>query len=126
MNRTLILTAFLVTQMPDLEQELRLARGGSEVAMITLIARYADGTPVRGEIQCAGWWRKFQDGEPEVYAQSLPFKTDSRGAIVMNPSLADEWIVCWSERDGLSGRVTVSFDKANPSAVAYIVMGKDS
>ena len=125
MNRTLILTALLVSQMPDLDQEFRLTRAGSPQGLVTIIAQYPDGRPARGTISCSGWWRKFQEGA-EDYALSMPFVTDSRGAIGMNPSLDDGWMLCWSEKDGLTGRVTVTFSTEKPTGVYYIVLGKES
>lgn len=110
----------------DLDRERLAMRDGSGLAMVTLIATYPDGTPVRGEIQCGGNWHKHQDGNPEQYGPSLPFVTDSRGAVIMNPHLSDEWIVCWSAKDGATGKVIVSFDERTPRSVHRIVLRKDS
>jgi hypothetical protein len=119
--------ASLLAQDPaiDLETERLALVTGSPHALITLIAEYADGTPVRGVIQCAGTWRKYQDGV-EFYTEALPFATDSRGAVIMNPHVEDEAIVCWSQQDGVIGRTTVTFDANAPAKVQRIVLRKDS
>lgn len=124
--RTLALLAFIAIQEPaiDLEREARALREGSRLALITLIAQYPDGTPHRGVIQCAGSWFKHQEG-PVQYGTSLPFQTDSRGAIVMNPALADEWIVCWAEHDGAVGKAIVDLT-VDPAQVVRLTLRKDS
>ena len=109
----------------DLERERHAMRTGSDYALITLIAQHEDGTPVRGFIQCAGNWHKYQEG-PQLYGEALPFATDARGAIVMNPHLSDEYIVCWSRDRCAYGRVVVCFDEAHPRAVHTIVLRRET
>jgi len=106
----------------DLERERLSTGNGSPLAMITVIARYEDGSPVRGEISCSGNWFKHEDGDPQFSGPALPFRTDSRGAVILNPHLDDAWIVCWCEQDGQSGKVLVSFDDV-PTGVYEMVMG---
>jgi hypothetical protein len=95
------------TAEPGLEEEFLNARNGTGTALVTLIAVHMDGTPVRGFIQCAGEWMKYADEEDVLWGVALPFKTDSRGAVVMNPHLEFEEIRCWSQDKGMRGEVTV-------------------
>lgn len=121
--RTLVLMGLLV-QAPaiDLERESLAMRHGSRLAMVTLIASHPDGSPVRGHIQCAGSWFKHEDDNRRVWhGPSLPFETDSRGAVIMNPALADEWIHCWATDRGRRGDVTVDLAGTH---VAHIVLEK--
>lgn len=122
MRTVAALALLLIGPEPDLEQDYLATRDGSRLAMVTVICRRADGRPVRGTIQCAGYWFKHQDGEPVFYGSSLPFQTDSRGAIVMNPAVADEWMTCWCEDHGTRGEVTVEFAH-DPAQVVEIVIG---
>lgn len=116
-----------MAQEPTLEREYASTRkAGSGLALITLIAIHEDGTPVRGFISCSGVWFKHADEQTVTQGLSLPFATDARGAIVMNPSLDDEWIVCRSEAHGASGRVEVAFDADHPRTVREIILRKDS
>lgn len=99
----------LFSQMPDLseqakrdlERDKRLALGTpsrTNLIMITVIASYGDGTPVRrGYINCDGHWCKYGGGptpeyiepgeptEPDLCGMNFPFRTDSRGACIFNP-----------------------------------------
>jgi hypothetical protein len=103
-----VATALLLAQMaePSLETDyLRLK--GSAFALVTLIAVHVDGTPVRGFIRCDGEWFKYADEEDVLWGVALPFKTDARGAVVMNPHLDIEQLHCWSEDRGMRGDVTV-------------------
>ena len=120
----LLIAALLMTTEPNLEQDYAQTLDGSALAMVTVMARYPDGRPVRGYIQCSGNWFKHQDGPINLEAQSMPFRTDSRGAVILNPHLSDEWLICWCEQDGMTGHVTVSFDSADPTGVFEIVMGE--
>lgn len=122
-----VLVGLLLAQSPDedmasLEQDRLATINGSPYGLITIIARHVDGTPVRGYISCSGVWMKHEDGGPEEWALNLPFKTDSRGAIVMNPRIADEWIVCTSVDRGRRGTVLVEFSDANPVQVVEIIL----
>lgn len=75
----------------DLEQEWHRAIGRERPKhmMITLMAEHMDGTPARGTIGCSGGWFKHADEEETSYGPYLPFTTDSRGAIVLNPGWGD-------------------------------------
>jgi hypothetical protein len=81
----------------QLEREWKLSQAGrARNLMFTLVARYGDGTPAQGYISCDGLWCKYGGGkpsptgqEPELCAQSLPFRTDTRGACIFNPSYND-------------------------------------
>jgi hypothetical protein len=119
--RTLAVLALVALQQPeiDLDAEYLALQTGSRLAMVTLIAVDEAGLPVRGTIQCGGVWRKFQD-DAELFIEALPFVTDSRGAIVMNPALDDEYIVCWSTKGDLYGRIRVDLDP--PTRVQHIHM----
>jgi hypothetical protein len=102
--------ALLLAQEPsgELWEDYLATQGGSSQALVTLIAQHVDGTPVRGYIRCAGWWVKYEDDPARTFAgTSLPFETDARGAIVMNPQVTDEQIFCWSEDKGMRGEVSV-------------------
>lgn len=125
-----MLAGFLLAQAPfeplTLEQDYLRTKSGSGMAMVTLIALHEDGTPLRGYISCAGSWFKHQDGEPTFYASSLPFRTDARGAIVMNPSLEDEWIACSATDKGKKGTVVVDFTDAEPLHIVTFVLNKES
>ncbi len=119
--KQLILAALLMTT-GDLERERLAVSNGSPLAMITVIARYQDGRPFRGSIQCSGEWFKHADEDATPSGPSLPFRTDARGAVILNPHLTDGWILCWAESNGLSGRVTASFEDT-PTGVFEIVLG---
>jgi hypothetical protein len=123
-----VLAGLLLAQTaePTLDQQYRTAIGvGSHHALVTLIAVHTDGTPVRGDIYCAGFWQKYQDlltDEKPKFYENLAFKTDSRGAVVMNPRTNNEWVTCWAEDGGKRGSVVVEFSDNNPSHVAEIVL----
>jgi hypothetical protein len=127
--RALPLVALLLTQEPaiDLERDRLAMYDGSHLALITLIAQYEDGTPARGYIACEGSWYKHADrDEDTAVGIGLPFKTDARGAIVMNPLLSDEWIECFASKDGYYGRVRVEFSDQRPAQVVRLVLRKDT
>lgn len=74
------------------------------VNMIEIQAiHFTDGSPARGTISCNGYWIKFQDekNQPLLEGTGLPFKTDSRGVIIMNP-----WVGMYDEEDPLICRAT--------------------
>jgi hypothetical protein len=121
--KQLLLAALLMTT-GDLEREWKATTNESRLAMITIIATYPDGRPVRGEIQCSGDWYKHEDGPDHLTVPSLPFVTDSRGAIIVNPHISDAWMICWCEQNGQAGRVSVSFDDADSTGAYHIVMGE--
>ncbi len=109
----------------DYDRAVGRVQGGSRHALVTIRARHEDGTPLRGFIQCSGYWQKYQDrqNDEEIeFVKHLPFKTDSRGAIAMNPLLADEWIFCWASDKGKTGSVIAQFDEDNPRRVVDIVL----
>jgi hypothetical protein len=77
--------------------------------MVTIVVTHKDGTPMRGYVRCLGWWFKYEDDPNRSFAgDSFPFATDSRGVVVMNPHLEDEWIHCWADDKGKHGEVSVS------------------
>ncbi len=131
-GRSVLLALWLAqVSEPTLEQQYALATGGgSHHALVTLIELHEDGTPVRGFIACSGWWQKYQDlqtDEEPVFYENLAFRTDSRGAIVMNPHTDNEWVHCWSSDKGKHGSVTVQFDEDDPfHVVTFILNGKES
>lgn len=91
----LVLLAQVNSGEIDLEQERLRMFNGTEHALVTLIARHADGSLARGTIACQGLWFKYQDKKDEqAWDWALPFKTDSRGAIIMNPHLEDGSMDC--------------------------------
>ena len=124
--RPILIAALLVTQEPiiDLDFDRRALWGGSPLAAITFIARYEDGRPVRGFVRCLGTWYKHADEDTVMYASELPFKTDSRGAVIMNPHVDDEWIQCYVAQDGYYGETRVEFDRDHPTAIVEIVVKK--
>ena len=129
MGRSVLLGLLLAqTAEPSLDQQYRSAQGlGSYHALVTLIARHTDGTPVRGYVSCSGWWQKYQDlltEEEPVFYENLAFKTDSRGAVVMNPHIEDGWIYCWSSDKGKHGTVVVQFTDTEPLHIVEIVLNK--
>lgn len=79
---------------PDLQREQRRLRGGSDFALVEIVAQHSDGSPARGVISCKGEWLKHQDekkrDQPRVYIESLAFNTDSRGAVIFNPWVGDQ------------------------------------
>ena len=107
----------LIGQEGDLEQDYQRAHRGSRLAMLTIIATYADGSPMRGTIACGGWWFKHQDGADHITVEALPFATDARGAVILNPHLDDAWLVCEATDGVRSGSVTVSFSDDHPTGV---------
>lgn len=87
---TLLLLMMLaqVERPIDLDRERRLALygEGSPHMLITVKAEYLDGRPMfPGTIGCTGYWYKHVDEQTKVWAWMLPFSTDSRGAIGLNP-----------------------------------------
>ena len=107
----------LVLQTPTLLDEYRALTGdGSDLAMITIIATYPDGAPAREFIRCEGWWFKHADEDHVTSGLAQPFRVDSRGAVIMNPHVTDEWIDCWAQENGFYGRVRVTFD---PQRLSY-------
>lgn len=86
----------------------------SNAMMFTVIAERADGRGVRGRIGCEGPWYKMGAGEgddPGPVIEMHPFKTDARGAIILNPYHGfygeGEWTRCeaWGD-DGERGSTT--------------------
>lgn len=124
--KALAIVALLAVQAPDvdLEQDSLLTRSGSAQAMVTLIATYPDGTPLRGFIQCGGTWFKHADEADVLEGEALPFRTDSRGAIIVNPHVEDEWITCWASGDGAHGKVLVEL--SDRPTIQHIVLQKES
>ena len=110
--------------MASLELDRLATVNGSPFAMVTLIALHEDGSPVRGYIRCSGVWTKHQDGQPEEYEWGMPFKTDMRGAVVMNPHIAHEWIVCSSNDKGRYGKVLVEFSEDDPVKVVRFILNE--
>jgi hypothetical protein len=107
-----VLLAFLAAQdgipaVDPLQEEWNRAQTGARDWIATVIAVHVDGTPVRGYIRCAGWWRRHIDEETMEGGESFPFKTDSRGAVGFNPHIEDEWIHCWASDKGMTGEVTI-------------------
>jgi hypothetical protein len=113
--------AFSQASEPTLDEQFaRIQPAGTVHALLTIIAEFEDGSPARGVIQCNGTWYKHQEDDQPLLPQ-LPFKTDSRGAVIMNPRRETGWIICWSERDGKSGQVTIDFAD-EPRQVVKIVL----
>lgn len=126
MIRTLILVLLLYSQEPvgivdeaAIRKELEEARKRiyptySLVWMITLVAQFQDGTPARGYINCNGSWYKFDEAPDEYSGNNRPFKTDSRGACIFNPSASwfdggDDDIgnmTCYAQSGARSGKLT--------------------
>jgi len=80
----------LLQTSDDEENELiraeRATRIGSRSALITILAVYPDGAPVRkATIGCEGYWFKYRDEEDTVGDEWFAFEVDARGAIVLNP-----------------------------------------
>ena len=108
--------------LTDFDQGLPpIAEQTSSLRMATIIARYPDGTPVKGFIFCDGYWFKYADEHNRIQGHSLQFRTDSRGAIIMNPSVADDVLTCYCEVGSLSGQVTVTLAGPLPR-MGYIVL----
>lgn len=125
--RALTLIALMVLgQESSLDEDFRATVNDSRAAMVTLIATYPDGSPARGQIRCAGIWFKHADETELLVGEALPFETDSRGAVIVNPHVSDEWIECWSESRGYYGRVRVYFQEAKPTGVGHIRMRLES
>jgi hypothetical protein len=78
-----------------------------------LVAVHRDGTPARGTIACDGLWVKHADEDKDENYQEwdfrLPFRTDSRGAVVFNPTpdMLGDRLTCYAESKGLSGTLTL-------------------
>jgi hypothetical protein len=111
----------LLALAPAIESSYVLPGDDVDHAMVTLIAVHRDGTPVRGFIRCLGFWWKHADEHQVIEGVALPFATDSRGAVIMNPRLADKQITCWSEDRGMHGEVTVNLAT---TSVAHIVLNR--
>lgn len=113
LGRSFLLVALL--QIPDdaetqLEHERLSIRAGvlPQVEVVRVRSVHRDGTPARGSISCSGTWRKFD--ETPTYDEWLPFKTDTTGAILLNPWIGDyqdDPMVCSAlDRHGHTGSVT--------------------
>ena len=125
-----VLGLVLLAQAPvevDLDQDyMRTLRSGSVQAGITLIALHKDGSPARGFIQCAGTWFKHEDVEDNIVSgEELPFRMDSRGAVVMNPHVDDEQIHCWAEDKGMLGSVSIHFSADDPIHVRRFTLSQE-
>ena len=75
-------------------EKLRADYGSfSNYGLVVFIAHHADGTPARGTIACDGLWFKYGDGDDNDIERklewALPFKTDSLGRAIFNPSILD-------------------------------------
>lgn len=122
-----VLIVALLMQEPDLSRDYQALYGpGSELAMITLIATFPDGSPARGFIRCAGNWHKHADEDVVLAGPELPFQVDGRGAIVMNPHVDDDYVECWCQERGYYGRVRVTFSRQEPTQIGHIRMRRES
>ena len=93
---------------PDLDAERRRATPATKTiySLITIIATYDDGTPVYpGTIGCSGYWFKYIDEQTIVFEEGLPFSTDARGAIILNPFSNIDTLTCVARSP--DGRSTV-------------------
>ena len=121
----LLLAASLIALEPNLEQDYNRTLNGSPLAMVMVIARYPDGKPFRGVIRCTGEWYKHADEPDHLTLPAMPFKTDGRGAVVLNPHLSDESITCWAtDAAGVTGKTVVTFDAERPTGRFEIVLGQ--
>lgn len=109
------LVLLLAAQEGDVVQIIERERMSAQnqrpfVGMVTVIARHDDGSPARGAISCSGSWFKFQDGPKQDGGWDLPFETDSRGAVVLNPFVGDyeeDPMICTAlDKHGHVGRVS--------------------
>jgi hypothetical protein len=91
-----LLAGFLLLQEdPTIRRDRYRLYDGSKFAIVTLVAEHADGTPARGWISCDGHWTKHRDEDTTVGGWNLPFTTDARGAIILNPHYyEDEMLNC--------------------------------
>ena len=67
------LFAALLLTGPDLAHEERRLQHGSPLAMLTIVARYQDGTPFRGYIRCSGDWFQHADEKTSPTGPSYRF-----------------------------------------------------
>jgi hypothetical protein len=112
------------TAEPDLIAERRATlRSSTPHAMITVVATWADGSPVnKGWISCDGNWFKYADEVDEQITEfGLWFKTDARGAAIFNPAATvdDYAIKCRARKDGKTGEATIWIED---SKVYHIVI----
>lgn len=105
-----------------LEQDYKAMTNESRVALVTIIATYPDGTPMKGHISCGGFWYKHQDGDPDISGPEVPFETDSRGAVHFNPHLEDEGVYCTATDGVHTGDISVLFNEARPRGVYRVVV----
>ncbi len=113
------LLGVLFAQAPEpftVEEELyRLQHQGPANHVVTMIATHVDGSPLRGYIQCGGYWTKHVDEDTTIGAPNLPFKTDSRGAVIFNPGIEDTWIFCFAEDGEYAGETLLTLSKTRPN-----------
>lgn len=89
----LIVALFAQEPVIDLDRQVLSTRPhtGTYLELVEIQAVHRDGTGARGVISCSGSWIKYQDSknQPIVAGWNLPFKTDSRGLIILNPGIGD-------------------------------------
>lgn len=98
---------------PTLERDYLRTFTGSPQQLVCIIATDAEGRPYRGYVSCSGWWFKYADEDTTANGYALPFLTDARGAIVMNPHRDDDFFVCWAT-DYPEQKVLVDLSASNP------------
>jgi len=115
----------LFAQRADVVQSLEHDRRAVEQYrpadyLIELQALHLDGSPARGTIACSGYWRKFD--EREESGPNLPFATDARGVIILNPWLGtfdDTRMDCTAD-DAHGHHGVGSFDDGATRGVIYV------
>lgn len=126
MVKATLVSVLLLAQSHDVVRELQLdlertRPSTTQSMMIEVQAAHADGSPAKGTIACSGLWRKYD--EQETVGWDLPFDTDSRGVIFLNPwigTYADgEDLICRAkDKHGHQGVVSIPM----PTNYGYIVV----
>ena len=132
MSRLLLLGLLLLAQREitsnpfqaeiNLEEErLKTLKSRPSHKIATVIGRYKDGSPMsKGWIGCEGAYHNHADDpdEEQVYTY---FKADSRGAVVFLTYLGDEYMDCFAEQNGKTGRNRQWFPESGSMVMEIIL-----
>ena len=127
-----LLLSFQTTQRVDNQDSIQLELDRLRISnkqahnMITLRARYPDGTPAsKGYIGCSGLWYKHSDNPNEQDMESgeaYMFLADSRGAVILNPNLWDTYFHCWAEHKEAKGETKITEDDFYDGMIREIII----
>jgi len=101
-------------QREELIKRSAMGQHHTVLAAVVFAAQYDDGSPAQGWVGCEGSWHKHQDGPKKEGGQYYMFLTDSRGHMILNPSLLDletedPWSCTARDRVGRTGQAFFHF-----------------